>query len=140
MRKVFECVIPGQPVVKKNNQKVVFKHGRSFKIDTVAYRTWHALAAKELTLWSRPSTPISYPVILQIEFFMRSRRRIDISNLYEGIQDVLVEMGVLMDDSCIVVIGHDGSRVYYDPENPRMRITIYEVKTWQPWSSTPASV
>ncbi|TXH08894.1 MAG: RusA family crossover junction endodeoxyribonuclease [Spirochaetes bacterium] len=139
MKPVFECVIPGQPVVKKNNQKVVWRNGKPMKINTPAFRLWHANAIKELHLWSRPSVPIDYPVIMQVEFYMRSRRRVDISNLYEGIQDVLSEMNVIMDDSCIVIIGHDGSRVYFDPDNPRMRVKLMRVGAWQPWSSTPAN-
>jgi Holliday junction resolvase RusA-like endonuclease len=139
VRKLFECVIPGQPVVKKNNQRVVFRHGKSIKTDTEAYRAWHTIAVKELTLWSRPSVPIEAPVILKLEFYMQTRRRVDISNLYEGIQDVLVEMRVLADDDCTKVIGHDGSRVYYDKENPRIKVTILKAEEWQPWYSIQAN-
>lgn len=72
----------------------------------------------------RPAKPIDEPIILLCKFFMQTKRRVDLSNLYEGIQDVLVEMGVLADDDHTIVIGHDGSRVYYDKNNPRIEVII----------------
>ena len=50
--------------------------------------------------------------------------RVDLSALYEGIQDVLVELNVLTDDNYSIVASHDGSGVYIDRENPRMEIEI----------------
>lgn len=47
--------------------------------------------------------------------------------MYEGIADCLVSAGVLSDDNCSVVCGHDGSRIFYDKRNPRTEITIYRL-------------
>jgi len=69
---------------------------------------------------------IDTPVILLCNFFMQTKRRVDLSALYEGIQDVLVEKGYLADDHSGIVIGHDGSRAYLDRDNPRMEITIID--------------
>ena len=50
--------------------------------------------------------------------------KVDLSALYEGIQDVLVELNVLTDDNYLIVASHDGSGVSIDRENPRMEIEI----------------
>jgi len=50
--------------------------------------------------------------------------RVDLSALYEGIQDVLVELSVITDDNYTIVASHDGSSVEVDRVNPRMEITI----------------
>lgn len=78
----------------------------------------------ELALQKRPDEPIDYPVILVCTFFMQTLRIVDLSALYEGIQDTLVKMEILKDDNFNIVIGHDGSRVYLDRDNPRTEITI----------------
>ena len=49
---------------------------------------------------------------------------VDLSALYEGIQDELVAHKVIKDDNCWIVRSHDGSEVFHDKNNPRMEITI----------------
>jgi Holliday junction resolvase RusA-like endonuclease len=55
---------------------------------------------------------------------MPTKRRVDLTNLLEAIDDILVKYGVLEDDNYNIIDNHDGSRVYYDKENPRTEITI----------------
>jgi Holliday junction resolvase RusA-like endonuclease len=125
-----KIIIPGNPMVKKNNQKVAFVSGRPHKYDTKAYKAWHTVALETLgyTLkFAYRTKVIDEPVILCCQFYMQTRRKVDLSNLYEGIQDVLVEVGILADDHSGIVIGHDGSRVHYDKDNPRVEVEIKEV-------------
>ena len=67
---------------------------------------------------------IKVPVNIKCTFFMASRRKVDISNLLSAIDDILVHYKVLEDDNCRIIVSHDGSRVYYDKENPRTVIEI----------------
>lgn len=55
---------------------------------------------------------------------MDTTGKVDLSALYEGIQDVLVELNVLTDDNYTIVASHDGSGVFVDRANPRMEIEI----------------
>lgn len=55
---------------------------------------------------------------------MPTKRRVDLSNLIEAVDDILVKAGVLEDDNYKIVQSHDGSRVLHDKENPRTEITI----------------
>ena len=123
-----EYTITGQPYVKKSNQRVVMFGGRIRKVDTPRYKEWHASALQQLLVQPRPAVPIESRVSLKCRFYVKTRGRVDLSALYEGIQDVLVEMGILSDDNYKIVASHDGSRVFYDKENPRMEIEITEVK------------
>ena len=47
-------------------------------------------------------------------------------NLLQAVDDILVDAGILADDNYCIVAGHDGSRVYYDKQNPRTEIGIEE--------------
>ena len=59
---------------------------------------------------------------------MPTRHRVDLTNLLNATNDILVKAGVLEDDNCKIVVSHDGSRVFYDKENPRVEIEITEVE------------
>ncbi len=120
--------ILGVPRVKKNNQSVVMarsKSGRYFpkKVDTPAYKRWHKDAIPQINL-QKPSLEIDFPINLACKFYMDSTVKVDLSALYEGIQDVLVELNVITDDNYTIVASHDGSSVEVDRVNPRMEITI----------------
>ena len=121
-------VIQGVPRVKKNNQSVVMarsKSGRYFpkKVDTPAYKRWHKDAIPQINL-QKPSLEIDFPINLACKFYMDSTVKVDLSALYEGIQDVLVELNVITDDNYTIVASHDGSGVFVDRDNPRMEIEI----------------
>lgn len=68
--------------------------------------------------------PIEEPIRLECAFYMPTRRPCDLTNLLQAICDVLVKHKVIADDNYKVVEAVDGSRVFYDKENPRTEITI----------------
>lgn len=59
-------------------------------------------------------------------FYMKTRRKTDLTNLLEAADDVLVRSGVLEDDNNEIIASHDGSRVMYDKLHPRTEIEILE--------------
>ncbi len=130
--------ILGPPRVKKNNQAVVLarsRTGKSYpkKVDTKAYTAWRRGAIPQIKV-QRPRDVINKPVNLECHFYMDTAGKVDLSALYEGIQDELVKCEVLADDNYSIVAGHDGSRVHIDRANPRMEIFItkmegYDVET-----------
>ena len=101
------------------------KSGRYFpkKVDTPAYKRWHKDAIPQINL-QKPSLEIDFPINLACKFYMDSTVKVDLSALYEGIQDVLVELNVITDDNYTIVASHDGSGVFVDRDNPRMEIEI----------------
>ena len=122
----IEYTITGHPYVKKSNQKVVFNRsmGRQIKVNTPAYRAWAEAAMWQIKSQGIPDEPIDQPINLCCRFYLKTRGRVDLSALYEGIQDVLVKMGVLIDDNYTIVASHDGSGAFYDKDNPRMVVMI----------------
>lgn len=116
--------ITGNPIVKKNTQKVVRIHGRPTVVYSSQYRGWLNNALDELEEQAKPDQPVDYPVILVCKFFMQTLRIVDLSALYEGIQDTLVKAEILKDDNFNIVVGHDGSRVLLDRQNPRTEVAI----------------
>lgn len=123
-RMTFEFTVTGNPIVKKNTQRAVFRRGYPIIVYSPQYREWAHRAMDELMVQKKPQEPIDYPVLLVCKFFMQTKRVVDLSALYEGIQDVLVQMHVLKDDNFNYVAGHDGSRVLIDRKNPRTEVTI----------------
>lgn len=120
----YKFTVFGHPYVKKSNQRLVWNGRRSVRIDTPRYKEWHKSALQQLKIGARPSVAIDTPINLECKFYVRTHGRVDLSALYEGIQDVLVEIGILADDNSRIVCSHDGSGVFYDKENPRLEVTI----------------
>ena len=67
---------------------------------------------------------IDFPVNVKCHFYMPTRRRCDLVNLLQAVDDILVHYEVLEDDNYKIVASHDGSRVFYDKENPHTDIWI----------------
>lgn len=120
----WNFTVTGNPIVKKNTQRAVFRRGYPIIVYSPQYREWAHRALDELAIQKRPPEPIDYQVLLVCKFFMQTKRVVDLSALYEGIQDVLVQMHVLKDDNFNFVAGHDGSRVLFDKQNPRTEVSI----------------
>lgn len=82
---------------------------------------------REASLFIPRGVHIDKPVNVKCLFYMPTRRKCDLTNLLEAIDDILVKTGVLADDNYTVVAAHDGSRVYYDKDNPRTEIYINQM-------------
>lgn len=72
----------------------------------------------------RPTQPIDYPINVKCLFYMGTHRVVDALNLQASIDDLLTAAGIIKDDNSKIVAAHDGSRVLYDKEHPRVEITI----------------
>ena len=76
----------------------------------------------------RPHSPVSARVNVRCIYYMKTRRKVDLANLIEATCDILVKAGVLADDNSQIVAAHDGSRVEYDKNDPRVEIEIEEME------------
>ena len=115
--------IPGNPVTKKNSQKICYKYVGGKKVPFISpsdtYRHY-----KEFAGFYIKDIGIDYPVNVKTVFYMETRRKVDLSNLIEAAHDIMVECGCLADDNYKIIQSVDGSRVYYDKANPRTEIWI----------------
>ena len=118
-----DYIIPIAPITKKNSQQILrTRQGRPFIAPSARYRQYAMQAGWALK--PRPEKPIDYPVNIRYLFCVPDRRRRDLSNLVEAIDDILQDAGIIADDCYQIVRGHDGTRCVVDKENPRTEIYI----------------
>ena len=114
-------VIPLNPVTKKNSQRIV-KCGRYHKVlPSKAYERYEKDAKPFL---HGRGAKLNRPCEVAALFYMNTRRKVDLTNLLEALDDVLVTHEVLEDDNSRIIVSHDGSRVLHDPKHPRTEVTI----------------
>ena len=123
--------IPVVPRTKKNSQQVFVRNGRIINIPSKLYQQFEKECLKVIS--SKYRKKIDYPVNIKAIFYTETRRRIDLTNLLEALDDMLVKAEVILDDNRDIVASHDGSRVYWDKENPRIEMEITEVKNYERW-------
>lgn len=136
MSEEIKYTIQGDPRTKKNSLMIAGK-GRRCPACGKLEKQWvrqskaHDEFAKAAKWQLRPvpTEPISSLVNVRCLFYMKTRRIVDGLNLLATIDDLLVSAGILADDNSRIVAGHDGSRVLYDPINPRVEITITKLPT-----------
>lgn len=129
------CTLVGNTPSKKNSKRVYAVKGRSYPVvlPSAIYTKWHKINMKRLPdCISYPgkgendkilSFPLPSKVRISVKFYRDSLRRWDYSNALESVQDILVDAGILTDDSaeelCIGAITHD-----IDRENPRAEVVL----------------
>lgn len=127
---MVRIVIQGDPRTKKNSEKIHInrKTKKPFVTPSDAYKLYESNAAWQIWQQWRNVTPIEDRVNVKCLFYMQTRRVVDLPNLLNSVDDILVRFRVLRDDNSRIVAGHDGSRVLYDKDNPRVEIEITEMK------------
>lgn len=122
----IKFTIPIEPKTKKNSQQIFTNKatGKAFITPSKAYKEYEAAAT-----WFVPKVekPIDYPVNIKCLFYMQTRRKCDLTNLLEAVDDIMVKCRLLTDDNYTIITGHDGSRVFYSKNNPRTEVTITEM-------------
>ena len=113
--------IPINPVTKKNHSQVVMIHGRPMVLPSKPYKEYEKACKEYMPVMEEP---INYPINLKCYYYMQTRRKCDITNLLQATCDILVKYGVLEDDNYTIVASTDGTKVFYDKENPRTEIYI----------------
>lgn len=129
--KFIHYTVKGDPRTKKNSQKIAGAGRRcprcgKFEKQWIRQGDAHDKFA-EAAGWQlrpRPRVPIDYPVNICYRFYMATNRIVDQLNLEAAMDDILISVGILKDDNCRIVKGHDGSRVLLDRDNPRTEIYI----------------
>lgn len=119
--KELKFTIPLAPVTKKNSQRIAYRGQYSKILPSKAYVQYEKDAGYFLPDRGKNHTGPCEVVCL---FYMPTKRRVDLTNLLEAIDDVLVKYKVPHDDNSEIIRSHDGSRVLYDKDRPRTEVTI----------------
>ena len=120
----MKIVLKGCPITKKNSSRIVRAGQRHILLPSERYMAYEKECRWQINILHLGDMRINSPINLQCVYYMPTRRRVDLVNLLEATCDILVACGVLADDNCNIVAAHDGSRVEYDKNNPRVEITI----------------
>ncbi len=115
----MKILIPFEARTKKNSSRIIIAKGRTMLIPSKPYMEFE----KNCKPFMQP-LKIDYAIKLKCIFYMKTRRKVDLSNLLNSICDVLVKHHVIVDDNKDIVASFDGSKVEYDKENPRVEIEI----------------
>ena len=135
MEELARYVIPLDPKTKKNSHRIAGcgprcpvcgKYSKQFVRNADKTTEFAFSAAKYLH--PKPAKPLNGPVHLIYRIYTGTKHRKDDLNLYEALDDILVKNGILKDDDRNTIRNRDGSRVFYDKDNPRAEIMIYEYK------------
>jgi Holliday junction resolvase RusA-like endonuclease len=113
--------IPIAPRTKKNSQRIVIVRGRPIIMPSKLYKDYEIECKKYVP---KIECPINCPINIKCTYYMPTRRKCDLTNLLEATDDMLVHYKIIEDDNYSIIVGHDGSRVYYDKVNPRTEIEI----------------
>lgn len=117
------------PRTKKNSSQIIYSKGRSFVIPSKYYQQFEKDCLKQI----KGGQNIDYAVNIKAVFYRADKRRVDLANLLEALDDMLVKAKVIKDDNRDIIAGHDGSRVYYDKQEPHIEIEITKMEGYKQW-------
>ena len=120
----IQITLRGRPITKKNSSQIIKTGGKRKVIPSKQFSAYEEACLYQLI--KAPQTR-EENLNMQCLYYMPTRHRVDLVNLLQATCDILVKAGIIEDDSSKVIAGHDGSRVLYDKENPRVEITLSEV-------------
>ena len=109
-------------VTKKNHGQIIMCKGRPIMLPSKQYIQYE----KDCKIFMPHGEPIDRPINVKAIYYMPTKRRVDKTNLESALLDVLVKYQVIADDNSNIVASTDGSRVMYDPKNPRTEVEISE--------------
>lgn len=138
---VLKIVIPGIPRTKKNSQNVVFvgarcptchKGKRAIITPSTAYKIYEKEAVKSIrVMFPNELSLVDQKVNIKCVYHFPlnkdgsiPKRIPDLTNLLEATDDILVSAKIVKDDNATIIASHDGSRVYFDNEDPRVEVEI----------------
>lgn len=119
----MKIIIPLMCRSKKNSQQILInsRTGKPFVSQGKLYKDFERECGYFLNKYE---CNISYPVNLKCTFYVKDKRKRDIVNLLNAIQDILVKYNVIADDNYNIVKSVDGSRIIYEKDREETIIEI----------------
>lgn len=116
---LFKARLEGRVGIKKNSKQLSSRNGRIFVRSSENYKIWERTATLHLLqskIKTQYSLPITDPINLSCKFhFPNHQSEPDLSNLYQGIEDILQDIGIIENDK--LVYSHDGSRKIFGSQD-----------------------
>ena len=121
---MIKFTLPIRPVTKKNSGQIITVGGFPRMIPSKQYLQFEKDCQPYFKQVLNQIGQIYYPINLQAVFYVETKRRIDLPNLLNAVDDAMVKSELILDDNRDIIASHDGSRVYHDKFNPRIEIEI----------------
>lgn len=131
---MIEFTLPVRAATKKNSGQIVMRGKYPVLLPSKQYLAFEKACLPYLKHVKANVGVINYPVNIQCIFFTETKRKIDLTNLLNAIDDAMVKSGLIVDDNRDIIAAHDGSRVFHDKHNPRIEVKITEIKDYTQWS------
>ena len=129
MNTIMKFTIPIIPRTKKNSNEIRYRRGKPFIAPSRLYENYEYEGI--MSIPSKYKQNIDYPINIKAIYYVKRNARIDKTNLESALMDMLVAANVIADDSALkpsIVVSTDGSRVYYDKNNPRIEVEITKME------------
>jgi hypothetical protein len=122
--------IPGQTPSKKNSKRIVLPRGggRRRVISSEFYIAWEKEALLRLRRSELIGYPWKYPLRAGFHYARETRAAFDYNNLGQGVADILVQVGIIKDDSMKYFIPNGDYSWEVNKDCPGVYITLEEVE------------
>lgn len=131
---MIEFTIPVRPATKKNSGQIVMRGKYPVLLPSKQYLAFEKECLPYLNHVKQAAGIINYPVNVKCLFYTETKRKIDLTNLLNAIDDAMVKSGLILDDNRDIIAAHDGSRVFHDKFNPRIEVKITELNEYIQWN------
>lgn len=119
-------VIEGEVYSKKNSRQFVGTKGKPRLLPSKQYRQWADDVLWQLKVHPAVGRRWKYPLTAYFKFYRKTKRRFDYNNLSQGPLDLLVDAGIIEDDSMNHIIPNFSAGWAIDKKNPRVEIFLEE--------------
>lgn len=109
-------------IPSKKNSRINTRSGRSFP--SKRYTEWHEYAGMQLL----GIKPIKEKIKVSYTFIPQDKRKFDVSNKIESINDLFVDMGIIEDDNYTFLLIGDTEVLKPDKENCGCICEIKKIK------------
>ena len=133
---MIKFTLPIRPATKKNSGQIITVGGFPRLIPSKQYLQFEKDCQPYFKQVLNQIGQIDYPINLQAVFYVETKRRIDLPNLLNAVDDAMVKSELILDDNRDIIASHDGSRVYHDKFNPRIEIEITKQENYTQWKDT----
>ena len=133
---MIKFTLPIRPATKKNSGQIITVGGFPRLIPSKQYLQFEKDCQPYFKQVLNQIGQIDYPINLQVVFYVETKRRIDLPNLLNAVDDAMVKAELILDDNRDIIASHDGSRVYHDKFNPRIEIEITKQENYTQWKDT----
>lgn len=114
-------VLEGNIPVKKNSKQIIYVRGKPIIISSKSHKEWHTRAMWQLK--AQRLKPIKGPVKIEMVAEFKTKRKKDLDGVLSSILDLLVDAGIIEDDTHTIV---KYISILFAGYGPKTIITIQE--------------